>query len=198
MRIAKHTLAHLAIISLTFTMDKHTTSSAVIGGGCFWCLEAIFERIEGVTDVESGYAGGDTDDPSYKEVCSGTTGHAEVVRVAYDPDKISYSDLITIFLNTHDPTTPNRQGNDIGTQYRSIILFADEDEQKIAMSLIAQMDLDNTYGSKIVTELEPLRRFFPAEISHQDYYRNNPQAPYCNFVIKPKLDKARKLYKNIK
>ena len=198
MRNIQQALAQLVVISLTFTMGKSATDSLVIGGGCFWCLEAIFERVDGVTDVVSGYAGGNTIDPSYKEVCAGNTGHAEVIKVTYDPSKISYGALIEIFFNTHDPTTLNQQGNDIGTQYRSILLYADKNQKKIAKDFIAQIEKGGVYDTSIVTHVEALGKFYHAEISHQDYYKSNPQAPYCNFVIRPKIDKAKKLYKNIK
>ena len=198
MSILKQILLILLGFSLTLPMNKPSKDSIVLGGGCFWCLEAIFERVDGVIDVASGYAGGHSIDPSYKDVCSGKTGHAEVVKITYDTAKISYSDIIDIFLNTHDPTTLNRQGNDIGTQYRSIILYTSPDEEKIIINIIDDIDNSSTYKNKIVTEVKKLEKFYKAEISHQDYYNNNKQAPYCNYVIKPKIDKAKQLYQNIK
>lgn len=163
------------------------TASLVLGGGCFWCVEALYERMDGVQSVVSGYAGGATPNPSYKAVCSGTTGHAEVVKIEFDPAVISLRSLIDFFWEAHDPTTLNRQGADVGTQYRSIILYADDEQEKAAKASLeaAQAKLEKP----IVTEIAPLEDFYPAEVDHQDYYRNNPNAPYCRFVIAPKLKK---------
>lgn len=162
---------------------------AVFGGGCFWCLEAIFERYDGVVSVISGYAGGKSPNPTYKEVCSGNTGHAEVVKIEFDSEKISFKDLIEIFWTCHDPTTLNKQGEDVGTQYRSIILCKTEDEKLFAekSKLEAQKDFDKP----IVTEISKLENFYKAEESHQDYYKNNSNQPYCYYVIKPKLEKLK-------
>jgi peptide-methionine (S)-S-oxide reductase len=164
-----------------------TTEYATLGGGCFWCLEAVFERIEGVRSVVSGYAGGTLANPTYDQVCTGTTGHAEVVRIEFDPAVLSYDSLLEIFWDAHDPTTMDRQGADVGTQYRSIILYQNE-RQRVA----AERSRDHAasrFDSPIVTEIVPLKAFYEAEPYHQDYFRNNPNAPYCLFVIKPKLKK---------
>ena len=168
--------------------------TAVFGGGCFWCLEAVFKMIKGVKRVESGYAGGITDDPDYRSVCSGDTGHAEVVRVEYDPDTVSYRLLLEIFFSTHDPTTLNRQGNDIGTQYRSIILYTSPEQEKLARDYINELDEEKVYPDVIVTELEPLEKFYKAEDYHQDYFTNNAGTPYCRAVIYPKVEKAKDKY----
>lgn len=163
------------------------TKLATLGGGCFWCLEAVFERIEGVVSVTSGYAGGTVSDPSYKEVCSGGTGHAEVVQIEYDPKEIGFEGLLDVFWKAHDPTTLNRQGSDVGTQYRSTILYHDEGQKAAAeRSLKKAQDL---YGDKIVTEIQPLEQFYAAEEYHQDYFEKNPNAGYCRIVIEPKLKK---------
>jgi peptide-methionine (S)-S-oxide reductase len=161
--------------------------SAVFGGGCFWCVEAVFEGLEGVQSVESGYAGGTQRNPSYEEVCSGKTGHAEVVKVTYDPAKVSYAKLLNLFWQAHDPTTMNRQGADVGSQYRSIILY-ENDEQRIVAEKSKQ-EAQKEFDEPIVTEIKPLAAFYGAETYHQDYFRNNPNAPYCTLVIKPKLKK---------
>lgn len=168
-----------------------TTHSAVFGGGCFWCTEATFQNLKGVTDVVPGYSGGtSTKAPTYEQVCSGTTGHAEVVRVTYDPAVISYKDLLKVFFATHDPTTRDRQGNDIGSQYRSVIFFADEQQKKEATEFIAELNQD--LSGKIVTEVSPLKAFFEAEGYHHNYFQNNPSAGYCQFIISPKMTKLRK------
>lgn len=161
--------------------------SIVLGGGCFWCLEAVFERIEGVTAVVSGYAGGSVPDPTYEEVCLGETGHAEVVKVSYDPAVIGLPAILDLFFKAHDPTTLNRQGADVGTQYRSVILYAAPEEKKAAEEAVKRAR--GVYGGRIVTEIAPLSAFYPAEDYHQDYYARNPHAGYCRVVIRPKLDK---------
>jgi peptide-methionine (S)-S-oxide reductase len=165
----------------------HPTAEAILGGGCFWCLEALFETVAGVHSVVSGYAGGHSADPDYRSVCSGATGHAEVVRIVYDPARVSYSALLDFFWEIHDPTTRNRQGADIGTQYRSIILFRDAEQQHTAESSRAVAQA--RFADPIVTEIVPLTVFHPAEPYHQDYFRNNPDAAYCRYVIAPKLKK---------
>lgn len=170
------------------------TATATLGGGCFWCLEAVFERLEGVASVTSGYAGGHVEDPTYREVCGGRTGHAEVVRIAFDPAVIGYGELLEIFFATHDPTTPNRQGHDTGPQYRSIILYEDEAQRETARGVMDGLARDGVFDAPIVTELEPLDRFYPAETYHQEYYRNNPSQPYCRAVIDPKVAKLRQKY----
>ena len=166
------------------------TQLATFGGGCFWCLEAVFERFAGVQSVTSGYAGGRTPQPTYKQVCDGDTGHAEVVQIKYDPAWISYDQLLEIFWEIHDPTTPDRQGADAGTQYRSIILYHDE-AQKLAAEK-SKAAAAKRFKDPIVTEIVALKQFYPAEAYHQDYYRNNPRYPYCAAVISPKLKKLEK------
>lgn len=161
--------------------------SLVVGGGCFWCVEAVFEQIEGVLEVESGYAGGALPDPDYDSVCSGATGHAEVVRIVFDPERVPVERLLDLFWDCHDPTTPNRQGADVGTQYRSIILYADEAQREAAIA--SRTRAQERFRDPIVTEIVPLRRFWPAESYHQDYYRGHRAAPYCLMVIAPKLKK---------
>jgi peptide-methionine (S)-S-oxide reductase len=164
---------------------------ATLGGGCFWCLEAAFARLRGVEDVVSGYAGGDAADPSYEEVCSGTTGHAEVVRVRFDPRVVSFRTLLEVFFTIHDPTTPNRQGADVGTQYRSIILWHDEEQRAVAEQLVEELERSGAFDAPIVTEIVPLEAFYPAEDVHQSYFERNGRAPYCRIVIEPKLAKLR-------
>lgn len=161
---------------------------AVFGGGCFWCLEAVFERLDGVKDVTSGYAGGRTENPTYEEVCTHTTGHAEVVQVDYDPKKVSYDKLLDVFWHLHDPTTLNRQGNDIGDSYRSIILYRSDEQKAAAQKSMAEEQ--KNWKDAIVTQIEPLKVFYKAEVSHQDYYRiNGNKNPYCQIVIRPKMEK---------
>ena len=169
------------------------TESAILAGGCFWCLEAAYDELDGVEKVQSGYAGGDVDHPSYKQVCTGTTGHAEVVKVDYDPSVISYADILRVFFTIHDPTTLNRQGNDIGTQYRSAI-FYDTPEQKAAAEA-AVAEFTPVWG-KIVTEVAPLTTFWPAEPEHEDYFVRNPWSGYCQAVIAPKIAKLRKSFRD--
>ena len=162
-------------------------ASIVLGGGCFWCLEAVFETIPGVRRVVSGYAGGESPNPTYESVCSGTTGHAEVVKVEFDPEVVSPGDLLEKFWQCHDPTTPDRQGADVGSQYRSVILYADDTQREIAEN--SRKQAAARFRDPIVTEIAPLDRFHEAEAYHQGYFRNNPSAPYCLFVIRPKLEK---------
>jgi peptide-methionine (S)-S-oxide reductase len=163
--------------------------TASFGGGCFWCLEPFFEKLKGVEKVESGYQGGDLPNPTYRQVTSGTTGHAEVVQVTYDPETISYGELVQVFFMIHDPTQLNRQGNDIGTQYRSTIQYQTEKEKEIAQAAINSLTEQGTFSRPIVTTLEKAGPFYRAEEYHQDYYANNPNAGYCQFVIAPKLKK---------
>ncbi len=173
---------------------KQAQATATFGGGCFWCTEAIFQQLAGVSKVESGYSGGLSANPSYDAVCSGSTGHAEVVQVTFDPAKISYADLLRIHLSTHNPTTPNRQGADKGTQYRSIVLTHDSEQEAILRQVIEEMA--PAFDDPIVTEVKPFEMFYPAEAHHQDYYASNPEKPYCGAVISPKLQKARQLFKD--
>lgn len=178
-------------------MTNQTNSSsqvATLGGGCFWCLEAVFDELQGVEKVVSGYAGGRTIDPSYRQVCSGMTGHAEVVQVTFDPVVLSYHDLLQVFFNTHDPTTLNRQGADVGTQYRSLILYHTAEQKFAAQEVIAEFEAAGIWPNRIVTELAKAGEFYPAEDYHQEYYRYNSQQPYCQVVIAPKLAKFRKEY----
>ncbi len=167
---------------------SQTTAQATFGGGCFWCVEAAFERVRGVESVVSGYAGGHADDPSYREVCNGTTGHAEVVQVTYDTDEISYEDLLEVFFTMHNPETKDREGPDTGSQYRSIVLYHDESQKEAVESYIDELESSGEYDN-IVTEVEPLETFWEAEEKHQDYYEKNPNQPYCAMQIPPKLEK---------
>ena len=165
---------------------------ATLGGGCFWCVEAVFQRIEGVLSVKPGYAGGDIKNPTYKQICTGNTGHAEVAKIEFDSDKITYSQILNIFWQSHDPTTLNRQGNDVGTQYRSVIFFHDESQREIAEKSKIDANKSGYWDNKIVTEITLLNNYYDAEDYHDNYYNNNPNQPYCLFVIKPKLDKLEK------
>ncbi len=165
---------------------------ATFGNGCFWCTEAIFRMVDGVIEVNSGYSGGHTPNPDYESVCSGTTGHAECIQVIFDPGKLSYDRLLEIFWNTHDPTTLNRQGNDIGTQYRSVVFYHDDLQYQEALSMMKKLEASGIFKNPIVTTLEPFKQFYPAESYHQDYYRLNGRAPYCQYVIRPKVEKFRK------
>jgi peptide-methionine (S)-S-oxide reductase len=167
---------------------------ATFGAGCFWCSEAVFRRLKGVHSVVPGYSGGRTNDPSYEEVCSGTTGHAEVVQVAYDPAVVSYSELLEVFWRTHDPTTPNRQGNDVGTQYRSVIFYHDDEQRQLAERYKEELNREGVFGRPIVTEIVPFRESYPAEEYHHNFYERNPRQPYCRFVIGPKLEKLREVF----
>ena len=168
--------------------------TAFLGGGCFWCLEAVFDRLSGVQSVESGYMGGHVDNPTYRQVCAGTTGHVEIVRVIFDPDEIPFRDLLDVFFTIHDPTTLNRQGNDIGTQYRSVIFYTSEEQRKEAEKVIADLNAEHTYPSPVVTAIEPASKFYVAEDYHQEYYANNSNQPYCQFVVAPKLQKFEKYF----
>ncbi len=170
------------------------TKTAVFGGGCFWCTEAIFQMLEGVSKVESGYAGGSTSSPSYEAVSSGSTGHAEVIRITYDPAVVSYEDLLTVFFGSHDPTTPNRQGADVGTQYRSVILYRSEEERATAQRVAREIQDSLKDGTRVVTQIVPLDQFFPAESYHQNYFKENTNAPYCQLIIEPKIEKVKKRF----
>ena len=171
-----------------------TTAVATFGAGCFWCVEAIFQDLNGVYSVESGYMGGEKKDPTYKEVCTGTTGHAEVCRIVYDPRLLTFKDLLEVFWQTHDPTTLNRQGNDAGTQYRSAIFYYSEDQKKEAEFYTSELDKSGAFSDPIVTTLEPVDTFYPAEEYHQNYFNQNGDQPYCSFVIKPKVEKFKKSF----
>lgn len=169
-----------------------TTEIATLGGGCFWCLEAVYQQLKGVQAVESGYTGGQVDDPSYEQVCEGTTGHAEVVRVSFDPAVCSYREILEIFFTIHDPTTLNRQGNDVGTQYRSVIYYHSQEQYDTAKHVIAEMA--NVWDAPLVTELSPAEKYYKAEDYHQNYFRQNPLQGYCAFVVAPKVAKFRKTF----
>jgi len=170
---------------------------AVFGGGCFWCTEAVFDELRGVQTVVSGYTGGRNKHPTYEQVCMGNTGHAEVVKIEFDPGQISFRDLMTVFFATHDPTTLNRQGADVGTQYRSAIFYSDDKQKGEALAFIKALEEAKNFKNSIVTTLEPLTEFFPAEGYHQKYYANNPYQPYCQYSIPPKLNKLHKQFKEL-
>lgn len=174
--------------------DTGHKSIAVFGGGCFWCTEAVFTMLRGVIAVAPGYAGGTVDNPTYEQVCSGRTGHAEVIRIEFDPTQIRYEDLLTVFFASHDPTTLNRQGNDVGTQYRSAVFYADEAQRAAAADFIAKLEKEAPGGDPIVTTLEPLKAFYPAEDYHKNYYARNKGEPYCQVVINPKLKKVKQKF----
>ena len=183
----------------TFGEVEHPTSmaqeqSAIFGGGCFWCIEAVFQRLTGVLHVESGYMGGSVDRPTYKQVCEGDTGHVEVVRVTFDSARIEFRDLLDVFFAVHDPTQLNRQGNDAGEQYRSVIFYLDEEQRKIAEETIAELTAEKAFPEPIVTAVEPASTFYAAEDYHQNYYNENSRQPYCMFVISPKIAKLEKKF----
>jgi len=176
----------------TFTSTNREI--ATLGGGCFWCLEAVFDNLQGVESVESGYTGGKNANPTYKQVCNGNTGHAEAVRVTFDPEVIAYREMLEVFFTIHDPTTLNRQGNDAGTQYRSAIFYHTSAQKKIAEQLIAELDAQKVFGAPIVTEVVPVPTFYVAEDYHQEYFTNNGSQPYCQFVVAPKVARFRKKF----
>jgi peptide-methionine (S)-S-oxide reductase len=175
---------------------NHSTEIATLGGGCFWCLEPVFSELEGVQDVVVGYAGGEVENPSYEQVCTGRTGHAEVVQVRFDPQVIAYREILEVFFSIHNPTTRNRQGADVGPQYRSVILYHDEAQKQVAEKVIDEIDREGIWGKPAVTEVEPFDTFFKAEEYHQQYYKKNPYAGYCQVVIRPKVSKFRKRYQD--
>jgi peptide-methionine (S)-S-oxide reductase len=178
------------------TMETNNSSPrtevATLGGGCFWCLEAVYQELRGVKKVESGYSGGDVPNPTYRQVCSETTGHAEVVQVTFDPDEVSYRDILEVYFTIHDPTTPNRQGADLGTQYRSVIFYHDEEQKRTAEEVISDLETKGIWNNPIVTEVAPFDEFYVAEDYHQNYFRNNGFQPYCQVIIAPKVAKFRK------
>ena len=167
---------------------------ATLGGGCFWCLEAVYDRLEGVVSVESGYMGGRKPKPSYKDVCSGTTGHVEVIRVTFDPAKVTFREILEVFFSTHDPTTLNRQGNDVGEQYRSVIFYQDETQRATAQAVIGELTAEKVFAAPIVTAIEPAGTFYEAEDYHQEYFANHPNQPYCAYVVAPKVKKFREKF----
>jgi len=177
-------------------INMENLQKATFGSGCFWCTEAIFERLNGVIKVESGYSGGKVENPSYEEVCTGKTGHAEVTQITYDPSIITYDELLEVFWKTHDPTTLNRQGNDVGPQYRSVIFYHNDEQKQLAEKYKSELDKSGAWDNPIVTEISPLTNYFPAENYHQDYYNNNLNQGYCAFVIAPKLEKFKKVFKD--
>ena len=167
---------------------------AILAGGCFWCLEAVYDELKGVEDVVSGYAGGRVPNPSYELVCTGATGHAEVVQITFDPETISFKEILEVFFTIHDPTTLNRQGSDVGTQYRSAIFYRTPEQKTIAEEVIAELNAEHIWDTPIITELRPFEKFYPAEGYHQEYFRKNPSQPYCRVVIAPKVAKFRKRF----
>lgn len=171
--------------------------TAIFGGGCFWCTEAVFKMMRGVSSVLPGYAGGATMHPTYQEVSEGNTGHAEVVRIIYDPGQVSYKTLLTVFFASHDPTTKNQQGNDIGTQYRSVVFYTTPEQKAEAEDFIKDLNESSSLGAPVVTEVQPLEKFYEAEDYHKDYYANHPNAGYCQIIINPKLEKVQKEFANL-
>ncbi len=169
---------------------------ATFGAGCFWCVEAIFQNLEGVTQVVSGYTGGQVENPSYQQVCSGTTGHAEVTQITFDPEIISFTELLEIFWKTHDPTTLNRQGNDVGSQYRSAVFYHNQDQKEESERMLAQLEASQVWPNPIVTEIGPIGIFYLAEDYHQNYFSDHSEQPYCQLIIKPKIQKLEKLFGN--
>ncbi|TXK51342.1 peptide-methionine (S)-S-oxide reductase MsrA [Pontibacter qinzhouensis] len=167
---------------------------ATFGNGCFWCTEAVFQQLEGVEKVESGYAGGHVENPTYKQVCTATTGHAEVLQITYDPQKISFEELLEVFWETHDPTTLNRQGNDVGPQYRSVIFYHNEEQRQLSEKYKQELETSGAFNDPIVTAIEPLSNYYPAEDYHQNYFLQNGFQPYCSFVVRPKVEKFRKVF----
>lgn len=181
--------------STTKTMNKNM-EVITLGGGCYWCVEAVYENLEGVVSVVSGFSGGKTDHPSYEEVSTGTTGHAEVVQITYDPKITSLQEILKVFFTVHDPTTLNRQGADVGTQYRSVIFYSNEEQRQTAKSIIDALSKAKVFEDPIVTKLEPYKKFYKAENYHQNYYTNNKNQPYCQMVIRPKIAKFERIFKN--
>jgi len=175
-------------------METKNLETATLGAGCFWCVEAVFDDLKGVESVESGYSGGHTENPTYREVCSETTGHAEVAQVKFDPAIISFKEILQVFFAVHDPTTLNRQGNDIGTSYRSAIFYHSDEQRRIAEEVIKEVEAEGIYDGKIVTEVTPFDKFYIAENYHQEYFANNPNQPYCAAVVAPKVAKFRQKY----
>lgn len=186
----------MATTNNTTQVAAATTDTATFGEGCFWCTEAFFQRLEGIISVTSGYGGGHVENPTYEQVCDKTTGHVELARIVYDPSKISYDELLEVFWKTHDPTTKDRQGNDVGPQYKSVIYYHSEEQKQKAEKYKAELDKSGAWDKPIVTTIEPFKNFYPAENYHQDYYNNNQQQGYCYFVIRPKLEKFEKVFKD--
>lgn len=183
------------VLSEVLLTSATKSDTATFGTGCFWCTEAIFDQLDGVLKVTSGYSGGHVNNPTYEQVCAKETGHAEVVQVVYDPSKLSYEDLLKVFWETHDPTTPNRQGNDVGPQYRSVIFYHNMEQREEAEFIKRELDNCGAWKNQIITAIEPYNNFFPAENYHQNYYNNNSAAAYCYFVIRPKLERFEKVFR---
>ncbi len=179
-------------------MNESTLNSetATVGGGCFWCTEAQFQLLDGVVSVESGYSGGNIKNPAYREVCMGTTGHAEVIQIVFDTAKLTYADVLKAFFESHDPTQLNRQGNDIGSQYRSVIYFHSQEQKNIAEQIVKELNTSGIYSSKVVTEISPFTVFYKAEDNHQEYFSGNGDQPYCQYVIVPKVEKFKKIFRD--
>ncbi|MEP5365284.1 MAG: peptide-methionine (S)-S-oxide reductase MsrA [Reichenbachiella sp.] len=186
----------LFIFAQTLSAQTKKMEIATFGNGCFWCTEAIFQDLKGVSKAVSGYMGGETKDPTYKEVCSGSTGHAEVLQITYDPSVITFDELLEVFWKTHDPTTLNRQGNDVGTQYRSAVFYHNEEQKKLATEYKTKLDASGSWSDPIVTEITEASIFYPAEDYHQEYFNLNGSQPYCNFVIRPKVEKFKEVFKD--
>lgn len=181
---------------MTFINSHAQNETATLGGGCFWCTEAVFKSLKGVESVESGYSGGNTKNPTYQEVCTGETGHAEVIQITFDPGIISFDELLEVFFKTHDPTTLNRQGADVGTQYRSVVFYHSHEQKEIAEEYIEKLNRENIFGKPVVTEVAVFDKFYKAETYHQNYFANNRMQGYCQFVIVPKMDKFKKIFKD--
>ncbi len=192
----KQLIIIVALAMNSITGNGQKTETATLGGGCFWCTEAVYKELKGVTDIKPGYSGGNIKNPSYKEVCTGETGHAEVIQITFDPSVISFSDILEVFFMTHDPTTLNRQGNDVGTQYRSVIFYHSELQKETAEKVISLFEKEKVYDKPIVTQIEPFKAFYEAEDYHHNYYDRNKNQPYCQFVITPKLEKFEKIFKD--
>jgi len=175
-------------------MENTNLETATLGAGCFWCVEAVFDDLKGVESVESGYSGGHTENPTYQQVCSETTGHAEVAKINFDPNEISFKEILQVFFAVHDPTTLNRQGNDVGSSYRSAIFYHDDNQKRIAEEVIKEVEAEGVYDNPIVTEVAPFNKFYIAENYHQEYFANNPNQPYCAAVVAPKVAKFRQKY----
>jgi peptide-methionine (S)-S-oxide reductase len=200
----KHIFIAVILFSLMISQDNYgrdissrnasKEEIATFGAGCFWCVEAIFQNLAGVKKVVSGYSGGEVENPTYEQVCHGNTGYAEVVQIYYDPEMINYEELLEVFWKTHDPTTLNRQGNDVGTQYRSVIFYHNDNQKELAEYYLKKLDQSGAYDDPIVTEIKPFKNFYQAEDYHQNFYDINPQIPYCKFVIEPKLEKFKKVF----
>jgi len=192
----KTILIVLTLLMFSNEMIAKNLEKATLGGGCFWCTEAVYLQLKGVTDVKPGYSGGHVKNPAYREVCNGTTGHAEVVQVTFDPEQVSFSEILEVFFKTHDPTTLNRQGNDVGTQYRSAVFYHSDEQKEIAEKIITQFENEKVYDDPIVTEITAFDTFYPAEDYHINYFARNKNQPYCQFVVAPKVEKFEKIFKD--